>query len=44
MRAEATVDSGALFVREAVIRLTGRAERPWLVHAWRQGRMDPLAH
>ncbi len=44
VRAEATVDSGALFVREAVIRLTGRAERPWLVHAWRQGRMDPLAH
>ncbi len=44
VRAEATVDSGALFVREAVVRLTGRAERPWLVHAWRQGRMDPLAH
>ena len=43
VRAEATVDSGALFVREAVVRLTGRAERPWLVHAWRQGRMDPLA-
>lgn len=44
VRAEATVDSGALFVREAVVRLTGRAEQPWLVHAWRQGRMDPLAH
>lgn len=44
VRAEATVDSGALFVREAVVRLTGRAERPWLVHAWRQGRMAPLAH
>ncbi len=43
VRAEATVDSGALFVREAVVRLTGRAERPWLVHAWRQGRMDALA-
>jgi general secretion pathway protein K len=44
VRAEATLDSGALFVREAVVRLTGRAEQPWLVHAWRQGRMDPLAH
>ena len=38
IRAEARTESGAIFVREAVVQFAGRAERPFRVLAWRQGR------
>jgi general secretion pathway protein K len=37
IRAEAQTSGGGRFVREAVIELDGSPERPFLVHAWRQG-------
>jgi general secretion pathway protein K len=37
VRAEALTPGGGRFVREAVIELDGSPERPFLVHAWRQG-------
>jgi general secretion pathway protein K len=37
VRAEAWTPGGGRFVREAVIELDGGPERPFLVHAWRQG-------
>jgi general secretion pathway protein K len=37
IRAEAWTPGGGRFVREAVIELDGSPERPFLVHAWRQG-------
>jgi general secretion pathway protein K len=37
IRAEALTQGGGRFVREAVIELDGSPERPFLVHAWRQG-------
>ncbi len=40
--AEARLESGARFVREAIVRFTGDPERPYLFHAWRQGER-PLA-
>jgi general secretion pathway protein K len=40
VRAEAWTRGGGRFVREAVIELDGSPERPFLVHAWRQGTGD----
>jgi general secretion pathway protein K len=37
IRAEARTPGGGRFVREAVIELDGSPQRPFLVHAWRQG-------
>jgi general secretion pathway protein K len=37
VRSEARTAGGGRFVREAVIELDGSPERPFLVHAWRQG-------
>jgi general secretion pathway protein K len=37
VRADARTAGGGRFVREAVIELDGSPERPFLVHAWRQG-------
>jgi len=37
IRAEGRTNGGGRFVREAVIELDGGRERPYLVHAWRQG-------
>jgi general secretion pathway protein K len=37
IRTEARTPGGGRFVREAVIELDGSPERPFLVHAWRQG-------
>ena len=37
VRAEAWTPGGGRFVREAVIELDGSPQRPFLVHAWRQG-------
>jgi len=38
IHAEGRMESGAVFAREAVVRVTGRGERPYRFHAWRQGR------
>ncbi len=38
IRAEAHTETGAVFVREAVVRLAGDRDRPYLIQAWRQGR------
>jgi general secretion pathway protein K len=37
IRAEARTHGGGRFVREAVVELDGSPQRPFLVHAWRQG-------
>ncbi len=37
VRAEAVTATGAVFVREAVVGLTGDAHQPFRFHAWRQG-------
>jgi hypothetical protein len=37
VRAEGRTNGGGRFVREAVIELDGNSQRPFLVHAWRQG-------
>jgi len=37
VRSEGRTAGGGRFVREAVIELDGSPERPFLVHAWRQG-------
>ncbi len=36
--AEGRTRNGAVFAREAVVRVTGRGEQPYRLHAWRQGR------
>ena len=38
IRAEAHTESGAVFVREAVVELTREADQPFRFHAWKQGR------
>ena len=38
VRAEANLESGAVFVREAVVSLAGNAQQPFKVLVWRQGR------
>jgi general secretion pathway protein K len=43
VRAEARTREGGLFVREAVIELTGNLRRPFRVHAWRRGSLDQPA-
>ncbi len=44
VRAEAHTESGAVFVREAVVRLTGKGEQPFRFLGWRQGRLrEPAA-
>jgi general secretion pathway protein K len=43
VRAEARSRGGGLFVREAVIELTGDPGRPFRVHAWGRGDLDQLA-
>ncbi len=44
VRAEAHTESGAVFVREAVVRLTGKGGQPFRIFAWRQGRLrEPAA-
>ncbi len=40
IRADGRTVGGGRFVREAVIELDGSPERPFLVHAWRQGLGD----
>lgn len=37
VRAEARLSSGAVYIREAIIRITGRPASPYLILAWRQG-------
>jgi general secretion pathway protein K len=41
--AEATTAGGGMFVREAVIELTGQPSPPFLVHAWRRGTVEECA-
>jgi general secretion pathway protein K len=43
VRAEAKTVGGGLFVRDAVIEVTGAPRRPFLVHAWRRGSLDQPA-
>ena len=38
VRARVRTAKGAVFVRDAVIRLTGDTKKPFWIHAWRQGR------
>ena len=40
VRAEAETAGGGLFVREAVIELTGAPRQPFQVFAWRRGTVD----
>lgn len=39
VQAEARTAGGGVFVREAVIELSGQPERPFMVHAWRRGTL-----
>ncbi len=39
IRAEARMQSGAVFVREAVVYLTRNIERPFRTYAWKRGRL-----
>ena len=39
IRAEARTDSGAVYVREAVVRLTRGRAQPFRIEAWRQGQV-----
>jgi general secretion pathway protein K len=41
VRAVARLPGGATYVREAVIRLTGKVASPYRILAWRQGRRRP---
>ncbi|MCZ6722205.1 MAG: type II secretion system protein GspK [Proteobacteria bacterium] len=44
IRSEARLEGGAVFVREAVVELTGEAHRrPYWFLAWRQGKRAPAA-
>jgi general secretion pathway protein K len=43
IRSEARLEGGAVFVREAVVELTGEARRPYWFLAWRQGSRAPTA-
>ncbi len=38
--AEARTAAGGIFVREAVIELSGNRERPFQIHEWRRGNLD----
>lgn len=40
VRSVGTSGDGGIFVREAVIELTGDPEQPFLVHDWRRGRLE----
>lgn len=40
IHAQARTVDGAVFVREAVVRLTGSPAHPVKIHAWKQGRLD----
>ncbi len=43
-RAEARAQSGAVFAREAVVRLTGKkAKQPFRLLGWRQGEREAVA-
>ncbi len=41
IRSVARLENGATFIREAVVRVTSRADSPYLILAWRQGRRRP---
>ena len=41
IRAEAHTESGAVFVREAVVELTRQADQPFHLRTWKQGRRAP---
>jgi general secretion pathway protein K len=41
VRAQAHTESGAVFVREAIVELTQKADRPFRFHAWKQGTRAP---
>lgn len=41
IRAEARLESGGVFVREAVVQITRSAARPFYFHRWRQGSRRP---
>ncbi len=41
--AEARTVGGGVFVREAVVELTGGPPRPFLIHAWRRGTLEERA-
>ena len=43
IRSEARLEGGAVFVREAVVELTGDSHRPYWFLAWRQGKRAPTA-
>ena len=43
VRSEAHTESGAVFIREAVVRLTRDPEKPFRFLAWRQGRATMIA-
>ncbi len=43
LRAEAKLGSGAVYIREAIIRVTGRPASPYLILAWRQGARRTIA-
>ena len=44
IRAEARTESGAVFVREAVVQFTGGAERSFRIRAWKQGERPAARH
>ena len=44
IRAEARTESGAIFVREAVVRLTRGPNQPFQVRAWKQGERPAARH
>jgi general secretion pathway protein K len=43
VRARVRTEKGAVFIRDAIVRLTGNAEKPYWIHAWKQGRWENQA-
>ncbi len=43
LRSEARLATGAVYIREAIIRITGRPASPFLILAWRQGSRRAMA-
>jgi hypothetical protein len=39
IRSEGRTPGGGLFVREAVVDMTGKADNPYVILAWRKGRV-----
>ena len=41
IRAAAATPAGSLFIREAVVELTGTSKKPFRIYSWRRGQRLP---